>query len=330
MDKSKVDIILINWNGRHLLDDCFDSIYKQNYTDFGVIFVDNNSSDGSVEYISNKYKGKKNLKIYGLDRNVGFAAANNFGIKHSRADYIALLNNDAVAKEDWLEESVRCLELHEDAGFCASKIVNFYDRDRLDTAGDIYTRGGVNGKRGHGKLTDSYDEYEYIFGACAAAALYRRRMLDDIGFFDEDFFIMCEDVDLSFRAQLAGYRCIYSPVAVVYHKIHGTIKEIDRVFSYYGQRNLEYVYFKNMPIWPLIFNLPGHIVYNIAILFYFTLKGQLVNLIRSKVDFLLNLPATMRKRKKIQSGRRVPDGYISSLITRSWFFVKLKKKLSDP
>jgi GT2 family glycosyltransferase len=239
---------------------------------------------------------------------------------------VALLNNDAVAHPDWLKESIEGLWRHPAAGFCAAKIVDYYRRDILDTAGDIYTRGGVNAKRGCGLPADTYERPEYVFGACAAAVVYRREMLKEIGLFDEDFFIMCEDVDLSFRAQLAGYPCIYNPRAVVYHKTHGTIGSMNEIFSYYGQRNVEYVYFKNMPLLLFLFHVPIHIMYNALILFYFAMNGQMRSLLRAKLDFVRTLPATLRKRAQIQRNRKVGCRKINSLITGGWLTEKIRTK----
>jgi GT2 family glycosyltransferase len=318
-----IDVIVVNWNGRHFLPDCLDSILGQTYPNKGIIVVDNGSDDGSVEYIRMEFG---HATILPLNGNHGFAGANNRGIGSGSGEFVALLNNDAVAHPDWLKESVESLRRHPDAGFCAAKIVDYYRRDILDTAGDIYTRGGVNAKRGVGLPADTYDRPEYVFGACAAAVVYRREMLEEIGLFDEDFFIMCEDVDLSFRAQLAGYTCIYNPLAVVYHKTHGTIGSMDEVFSYYGQRNVEYVYFKNMPLALLLFHLPVHIMYNALILFHFALNGQMRSLLRAKVDFLRTLPATLRKRAYIQKNRRATYRDINSLITGGWLTEKIKSK----
>jgi hypothetical protein len=321
----QADIIVVNWNGKHFLKDCLESILNQSYKNTNIILVDNGSDDGSVEYVSRKFK---DIEVIPLKENRGFTGANNIGIESGAGEFVALLNNDAVAHRDWIREAVKCLELHPDAGFCAAKIVDYYRRDILDAAGDIYTGGGVNAKRGLGQSVDTYNSPEYVFGACAAAVVYRRRMLQEIGLFDKDFFIMCEDVDLSFRAQLAGYRCIYCPEAVVYHKTHGTIRGIGKVFSYYGQRNLEYVYFKNMPFRLLFSHLPVHLVYNIAVLFYFVFKGQLVSFLKAKIDFLFSLPDVLKKRALIQRSAKIPTRDLGSLITGGWFVDKIKAKLS--
>ena len=318
------DIIIINWNGKHLLTDCLKSVQNQSYEHTNIVLVDNGSTDGSVEYVSQEFR---NVKVVRLEDNRGFTGANNIGIKSGAGEFVALLNNDAVAHRHWLMESIRCLRRHPDAGFCASRIVNFFQRNLLDAAGDVYTRGGVNAKRGFGHTTDSHQDTGYVFGACAAAVVYRRDMLEEIGFFDEDFFIMCEDVDLSFRAQLAGYKCIYCPTAIVYHKTHGSIGGINKIFSYYGQRNLEYVFFKNLPFRLLVYHLPAHILYNIAVLLHFTVNGQLLSFLKAKFDFLLDLPDVLKKRALIQKKAKISTRDVDLLITGGWLLDKIKKKL---
>ncbi len=324
MKDSQVDVVIVNWNGKHFLSDCLDSVYGQSHRDKRIVLVDNGSDDGSVEYVSSRYG---DTEIIPLKENRGFTGANNIGIRSGAGDFVALLNNDAVAHEDWLKESLECLKLYPDAGFCASKIVNFYRRDAIDTAGDLYTRGGVNAKRGLGQRIDSYNDFEYVFGACAAAVVYRREMLQEIGLFDEDFFIMCEDVDLSFRAQLAGYKCIYCPKAIAYHKTSGTIKDINRVFSYYGQRNLEYVFFKNMPLSLLVSHLPMHVIYNISAFLYFTMQGELISFFSAKFSFIIRFIGTVKKRRVIQEKRKVTNRYVRSLIADGWFLGKIRAKL---
>jgi len=323
MNKCQVDIIVINWNGKHFLNDCLTSILDQSYENTNIVLVDNGSTDGSAAYVAREFR---DVKIMELKANHGFAGANNYGISASSGQFVALLNNDAVAHRDWLKESIKCLEGYKDAGFCASKIVDYYRRGVLDIAGDIYTGGGVNAKRGLGQSIDAYNNFEYVFGACAAAVVYRRDMLQEIGLFDEDFFIMCEDIDLSFRAQLAGYKCVYCPKAVVYHKTHGTIKGINKVFSYYGQRNLEYVYFKNMPFRLLLSHLPAHLVYNAAVFCYFMMHGQLLSFLKAKADFILNLPSLLRKRAQIQKNKKITAKDLNSSITGGWFMDKMRSK----
>jgi GT2 family glycosyltransferase len=325
MKNERVDIIIINWNGKVFLSECLDAIFKQSYQDINVIVVDNNSSDGSVAYLSEHFP---TVNVIPLDDNYGFVGANNRGITASSGRYVALINNDAVAQPDWIRESIECLNRYPDAGFCAPKILLYGQRDILDSAGDNFSCEGVGIHRGSGQKGDAYDECEYVFGACAAAAVYRREMLDEIGSFDEDFFIMCEDIDLSFRAQLSGYRCVYCPSAVVYHKDHGTIKGLTYVFSYYGQRNLEYVYIKNMPALLLLWTLPAHLMYDTLMLFYCLIKGRILSFVRAKFSVLRHLPRIMKKRRYLQENRKVSSRYLSKFVTNNMIFKRIKSVIS--
>jgi GT2 family glycosyltransferase len=155
-----------------------------------------------------------------------------------------------------------------------------------------------------------------VFGACAAAALYRMAMLRDIGFFDEDFFLLYEDVDLSFRAQLKGYRCLYVPEAVVYHKGSGSVVHDSPLSVYYGHRNLEWVYIQNMPSRLLLRTILPHILYDIAALSYFVVSGRGKDFFRAKKDALRGLKRALKKRQRIQSRKVVNDGYLWSLFDR--------------
>ena len=205
-----ITVIIVNWNGRHLLPDCLKSLQEQKFKKFNTIIVDNGSSDGSVEWLSGHHP---EVRVVPLSSNRGFCAANNVGYRLVKTKYVALLNNDAVAHPLWLGRLVEALEKNSEAGFAASKILNFKEPEIIDRAGDSYTRAGVGLLRGRGMSFQDYEKQEWIFGACAAAALYDKRMIDEIGFFDEDFFLLYEDVDLSFRAQLKGYKCLYVPEA---------------------------------------------------------------------------------------------------------------------
>ncbi|MBN1881341.1 MAG: glycosyltransferase family 2 protein [Deltaproteobacteria bacterium] len=323
MSVPRISVIIINWNELEHVSDLLGSLRNQIYQDFEIIFVDNNSKDGSLEYVETHFQEAQVLK---LDYNAGFAAANNRGIERAKGEYIALINSDTVVDSGWLVNALNCLENHPEAGFCASKLINYYDRNKIDAAGDLYTRGGVNEKRGLGENIAKYNGEEYVFGACAAAVLYRKSMLEEIGCFDEDFFIMCEDVDLNFRAQLAGYKCIYCPDSVVYHKVHGSIGKIKKIFSYYGQRNIEYVYIKNMPFWICILHLPLHLLYNTLVACYFFLKGELKNFLMAKSHFFQEIPSLMRKRQSIQKVRKVSYKYLFSVMSTGWLRRKIKRR----
>lgn len=313
-------IVIVNWNGRHLLPECLEGLRNQQYQGFSTVLVDNGSSDGSIDYVAGNHP---EVKIIGLPRNIGFPAANNIALKGLRTEYVALLNNDAIPDPLWLMNLLKAMERYPEAGFVASKMLFNGNRGVIDRAGDSYTRAGVGHLRGRGAPAEHYDEQEWIFGACAGAALYRGAMLEKIGLFDEDFFLIYEDVDLSFRAQLMGYRCLYVPEAVVYHRGSSSLVHDSPVSVYYGHRNLEWVYLQNMPELLIRKTVGEHVIYGIGAFLFFASKGRVKDFIKAKLHALKGLKTSLRKRRRIQAARIVTDAYIWSLLERERFLPRL-------
>ena len=228
-DYGQAAVIVVNWNGRHFLDDCLTALEKQTYPNFEVTLVDNGSTDGSVEFVRERFPG---VRIIGLAENAGFAKANNLAIARALNDgaqYVALLNNDTKADERWLEHLVRAMASKSDIGICASKMLRMDDPRVLDSAGHIFKWGRVF-DRGVGEIdTHQYDDRLDIVGACAGACLYRREMLEEIGLFDERFGSYYEDAELSWRAHNRGWRARFVPEAVVLHRRGGTTKSDRRI-----------------------------------------------------------------------------------------------------
>jgi GT2 family glycosyltransferase len=184
--------------------------------------------------------------------------------------------------------------------------------------------------RGRGRPANAYDKPQWVFGACAAAALYRKSMIDEIGFFDEDFFLIYEDVDLSFRAQLNGYRCLYVPDATAYHKASSTIVRDSDISIYYGHRNLEWVYFKNMPLELIVKTLFLHLIHTIGSILYFTSKGDLKSIIKAKSDALKQTKSILKKRRHVQKHIQVDNAYLWSLFDKEYFLNRLAvRSLTD-
>ena len=218
-----VDVIIPNLDGAALLERCLAALEQQTMPPARVIVVDNGSTDGSRQVVERTV-----AEWLPLGRNAGFPAAVNAGIRVATAPYVALLNNDAYAEPDWLAQIVAALEHDPAISFAASRMV--FTRDRgINAAGDAFDvrgRGGYN--RGIFEPDGPrFDEARIVFGACAGAALYRRRLFDEVGLFDEEFFLSWEDIDLDLRATLAGHRCLYVPRAVVYHD-QGASSGLDR------------------------------------------------------------------------------------------------------
>jgi GT2 family glycosyltransferase len=320
-DDCGVSVIIVNWNNANDLAECLGCLRRQSWRDFEIIVVDNGSTDDSVEMVRRQYP---EARLIALPDNVGFGAGNNIGFRHAAGRYIALLNNDAFPQPAWLERMCQALENHPEVGFGACKILQYPRTELVDAAGDALSIFGKGLKVGWGQRDEGqYDSPRLVFGACAAAAIYRRAMLEDIGLFDEDFSpANLEDVDLSFRAQLAGYRCLYVPQAVVHHRVSATLKRASVQSFYLHNRNNEYVFWKNMP-WPLLLALaPLRAMYVLSALVYHAAAGRGGPFLRAKWDAGRRLPSTWKKRRAIQKRRQVSARYILSMLDKGLWSVR--------
>lgn len=298
---SFTSVIIPNFNGIKYLPFCLSSLKKQTFSNFEIIVVDNGSTDGSVEFIRKNYP---KAKIIQFSNNKGFAQAVNKGIGEANGKYIALLNNDTETDPHWLEEMVKVLDKNKDIHFCASLILNYKDRNIIDSAGDGFSSWGLGYKIGHGeKMEAKYKKQRFVFGACGAAAIYRKTLFERIGFFDEDFFAYREDVDLNFRAQLAGYRCLYTPSAIVYH--HGSKTATSRFINYYATKNNLNVLVKNIPLNLFLKNI--HKIILAQVLRFLSRPKYFFLYLASSLKFFQELPKMLQKRKKVLELRRVSE-----------------------
>jgi GT2 family glycosyltransferase len=240
-----ISVVIPTYNGREYLADCLEALRSQIRKPDEILLVDDGSTDGTDVFVTRSYP---EVRLLRFDSNRGFAAAVNEGIRRSTGGYIALLNNDTRAAPQWLSELEKTLDENSSVGFCSSKML-FADRPNIiNSIGIGFTRAGAAFDVGEGRADgQEFQHPRPIFGACAGAAMYRRELFDEIGLLDEDFFMWYEDVDLSFRAQLAGYRCQYVPTAVVYHVGGGTASSTDALHIRYCTRNQVLVMVKNLP-----------------------------------------------------------------------------------
>ena len=332
LDKDKeiicrVSIIIVAFNNRDLLSETLHSLSNQTYRDFEIIVVDNNSTDGTSDLMKTAFP---EISYIRSDENLGFSGGNNLGLMHARGEYVALLNNDAAAHPAWLGTLVKAMSEAPEVGICASKMLVF-GTEVIDSAGDGFSSTLKGFKRGEGMSSTSYDEYEYVFGACAGAALYRRKMLNEIGFLDDDFFLIHEDVDLNFRAQLAGWKVLYVPTAVVYHKVRSTIGHMSDIAVYYTLRNSEFVRIKNVPFQLFLRTLPAFILGTIFEFVYFVIRHRKFKLYaKAKIDAVKSAKIMRARRANIMAMKKVSDEYLRSIVTPVWereFFLKKLKKL---
>ncbi len=307
-------IIIPHLNGRHHLDDCLNSLRQQTWADFEILLVDNGSTDGTQEYVREQFP---EVKLLELGQNRGFTGACNAGWRVAGGEFIILLNNDTEVDLNWLAEIVSAFQRRPDVGIVASKMLLFDQRDHFHTAGDFYRVDGIPGNRGVWRQdVGQYDAEEEVFGACGGSSAYRRQLLDEIGFLDDDFFFSCEDVDISWRAHLAGWRVLYVPTAVVYHKLKATGGAVTG--SYYDGRNFLYLIWKNYPTsllrqnWRLILKSQLNITRE-ALRHW---RGEAARArLRGQLAGLFGLFKMLPKRRRIQANRRIDNDRLTAVLT---------------
>lgn len=312
-----VAVLIVNYNSGAMLRRCLDALQAQSRRDFDVVVVDNASSDGSADGIDGRYS---NVRLVRSDRNLGFAGGNNLGLAHARnAHWVVLLNPDAFAEPQWLERLVAAAEQHPEFAFFGCRMMAADSPELLDGIGDVFHVSGLHWREGHRQPIASEDlQPREIFSPCAAAAMYRRDVLEQAGGFDEDYFCYSEDVDLGFRLRLAGHRALYVPDATVLHVGGGTTGMRSDFSVYHGQRNLVWTYAKNMPGALAYLFLPWHLAINVAMLGVLMLRGQGLLGLRAKIDALRGLPRMLKKRRSLQAGRRVAAKALLAHMARGW------------
>jgi GT2 family glycosyltransferase len=297
--------VIVNWNAGAHLDRCLEALLEQTVPLARIIVIDNASSDGSLQGIAAR---SDRIEVVRLDRNRGFAAATNLGIRRAaEAEWIALVNPDVFPRPDWLERLLIPAERRPEYSFFASLQLDAGEPTRLDGAGDVYSVSGLAWRRFHGEPVQGtpLGRAEEVFGPCAAAALYRRAALTDVGGLDESFFCYFEDVDLAFRLRLAGHRCLFVPDAVALHVGSAVTGRRSEFTTYYGHRNLVWCWFKNMPAPLAAAYLSQHLVLNLLSGLWYARRGHGGTLLRAKRDALLGLPPVLRARRHVQAQRRV-------------------------
>ena len=313
-------VVIPNWNGAHHLPVCLDALAAQTYPNLEVILVDNGSTDGSQALVSEKYPW---VRLLALDRNLGLTGGNNAGFRAAQGEVLISLNNDTEADPGFVQELARALREHPAAGMAAAKMLLFDRRDTIHSAGDGYRVDGIPFNQGVWQPDEGqFDEPGWIFGGCGGAVAYRRAMVDDVRSFrcdpfDPSFFMYCEDVDLNWRAQLAGWKCWYTPQAVVYHKLSATGG--GPLASFYTGRNTLWVIAKDYPAgllrkyWPDIVRAQWTVSREALRAW----RGEAARArLRGQLAGLLGWPRLLPKRRAIQQARRVTDEYLEGLLSR--------------
>ncbi len=311
-------VVIPNFNGIKHLEVCLKSISRQSCKDFKVIIVDNGSKDDSVNFIKNNFP---EIELIQENYNSGFSIAVNTGIKkaleNSDCDYILLLNNDIECEINFFEEMKNGF-VEKSIGAVGCKMLNFYNRKIIDDTGNFIKLIGSPYRRGSlEKDIGQYNKPEYVFGVCAAAAIYKKEVFNEIGFFDEDFFAYYEDVDFCFRMQLFGYKCFYNPKAICYHKRGGTTEKISGFQTLLCEKNLIALRIKNYPFWIYVKLTPLFIIGRLKRFFDFLSKYGInifINAVKGYFSGLIEIPKSIYKRRNIQKLKKVDSKYIYELL----------------
>jgi GT2 family glycosyltransferase len=326
-----ISVVIPNWNGRKYLEVCIDSLMKQSHHNLEIIVVDNASADDSIAYLQKNFP---DVKVIKHSSNLGFGAANNAGIRAARGEYLMMLNNDTRLEPKCIEELRNSIDKDENFGACASKILLEYEDNLLDVAGIAVCLDGLSIGRGRLESGDKFIDEEEVFFASDCACLYKKDMLDDIGLtnevYDEDFFAYADETDMGWRAQLAGWKCIYTPQAVVHHLHSASSSNYSPLKAFLVERNRIWVAVKSFPVSFLILGLS----YTILRYFYqavgaLTGKGaagkfakeankfELIKiLIKANVSAFLGLPKMLKKRREIMKKKRIANREIYTLLKR--------------
>lgn len=316
---NRLAIVVLNWNGIDETLPCIDSLLNQTYKDFQIIVVENGSTDNSKELLKKKQKevGGKKLHIIFSKINTGFAGGVNIGINYALArdfEGIALFNNDAIADKNWLKELAHSMSLQPHTGIVTSLLLHT-DGKTIDSTGDWYSTWGLSFPRSRNALKRNAPKAGYVFSGSGGASLYRAKMLEDIGNFDDKFFAYYEDVDISFRAQLAGWEVYYNPKAIAYHEQGVTSDKISGFTTYQT--------FKN---WPMLFikDVPGELLFKIGIRFWLAYTLLFFNTIRNKTFWpalrgwvagvWLVFSHAIPRRIEIQKSKVVETKYIEKML----------------
>lgn len=326
----QISVIIVNWNGCHHLPACLDSLAAQSFRDFEVILVDNGSTDGSVELVRERYPW---VRLVELPVNSGFATGNNRGLEHARGDYLVTLNNDTMVAADWLEMLAGAAAAYPRAGMVGSRICSCEDPDIIDSIGVAICRDGMSRGRFRRRRWSSLrlGEIEQVLLPSACAALYKRAMLDETGFFDDDFFAYAEDSDLGLRGRLAGWDAIVATRAVVYHKYSQTSGGFSPFKVHLVERNHYWLAVKTFPLTHLL-ALPFFTGLRYLEQFRQVLNGQgagreflehrqartaiVAALLKGVAGGLAGVPRMLVKRRKIMAARKISMAAMAELLRR--------------
>lgn len=310
--QKKIAIIVSNYNCQRYLKECFESLLHQTYRDFEIYLLDNASTDDSIKFTSEHFPS---VKILAMDKNYGFAEGYNKAIEQVDSEYIAIVNGDTKAEPDWLKNLIRVFNENNDAAIAGSKIYFLDNPGIINSAGKKLTYSGIGFDIGFGlKDSEKFNKKKYVGAICGASMLIKKDIFQNLGGFDKDYFLLCEDTDLCWRVWLNGYKVIYDPSSVIYHKFGESIgKRETSLRIFYSQRNAIISLLKNLGLLRLIISLNITLAYTLIKLVIYTLllkKENIKALLKGTISVIPMLKITLSKRQVIQKGRKVSDKFL--------------------
>lgn len=302
--KKHIAVIIVNWNSADCLARCVERLLGQSLKPDRILIIDNSSTDNSIESVKSSASF---IEVVHRKKNFGFANSNNFAAAMcGNYQWLALVNPDTASESDWLENLMNAASRHPEYSMFACKQVQADRPEYLDGTGDCYHVSGLMWRRDFGRSVSTVqDRVCEVFSPCGGAMLISRKAFEEAGGFDEDFFCYTEDVDLGFRLRLLGHRCLYVPSSVIHHAGSASAGKKSDFSIYHGHRNLVWTFFKNMPFSLLVIYLPQHLFLNLFSLIWFFGKGRTKVILKAKQDALKGMTRMLRKRRNIQSSKRI-------------------------
>lgn len=315
-----ISVLIVNYNGRALLEECFRSLERQTFRDFETVMVDNASRDGSIEFVREAFPW---VRVVASEENLGFGGGNNLGYRHCAGKFIYFLNNDVEADPEALGELARAIEDNPGIGIFQSFLIQHRDRTKADSAGDtLYTCG--KGCTFVNYPVSVFSSPRLITSACGGAALFSRAVLEKIGLFDADYFLNYEDLDLSFRAQHAGEKILFVPSSRIYH--YGGISQGGRTSYtslFYAERNFGLFVLKNFPAGFLVRFIPGFLFVKAWGLLKAVWSGHPFAYVRGNLSFFTLLRGIPAKRRAILGSSMLSPREFRALFRKNWLREKI-------
>lgn len=317
-----VSIIIVNYNGKKWLKKLFDSLLSQTFVHFEIIFVENGSTDDSLEFVKNNYKDER-IRIVKSEKNLGFAGGNNLALQYVKGEYVLLLNNDTWLTKNYLEKFIEAFLEIPNAGSIQSKMILMNNEDKLDVCGSYWSDSSFLYHYGYGQdqSLERYNKAMPFFSNKGASMMVRKDVIDKVGFLDDDFWSYYEETDLCHRIWLAGYECWYYPKAVMYHAMGGTSLTFHNSYiQFHNFKNKLLSFLKNFEVWTLVRVLPVYLILNVTLSFFWLLQGKWRHFLALYQSIWWNIShfrQTVKKRRVVQSFRRKKDAEIFKKVKRN-------------